>query len=822
MREKSKYRIIIIILFLSLINSFSIVGVKNKPKAAMQYESTDNLIFRRTWGIQDAHEDKPKPPNVWNVLDNVTHFAEPDHTVYLGDTKIPEELMEGINWTNIQINLTALNVLDDHNLFGPGDIFVRWVPNFWIGVPDEDWGNYQGRYWETARYSIDDSIPQWYNFSKPITLFEGWTVLSCMLIEVIDDDIASGDDTLGGIYWNFMDPYFLEGYWEISTSDVIIALNISILDSNGVFTACNLTELFQPFLFDNDDTIHTADPDGLFARVIHGYDPAIGTNAFCIQYLYFWQEVWLDGFWSDQLIHYYDYEMVQIYLNFSYTGGPIAYRFVFDNHDEYTNSSTEWRDSMEYAIYEWDIEETGILTKTVQNSQELQPLLGQQFEAQYEFKNLSAYTEHFCGCYGGVASLLLTIETYNHQFAIGRTGGDILGQYYIAPYNDTIIYTCYALLNRSFTQGVHDIEGFTVPNYAPFAYDVLRVFEVPYIHSNYDELMQKAALFQGSIESDGGIIKVERNIEITFEIPLKSAIDLPDTLIPGESLISILETVIDTSKAVLTIDYFFNISADLNVFFSDYHFETIFQNKIVINYSDPIIQYICQQLKLNESSNFSLNFSGDMLSIDTTFTPRLLGEILNFNITFHIDEILKWFFPSMSWLIDLFFDDIYFKINPIISGFMEGDIRLGNSINTLRWDSETENFNVELYIPDLNYGTSLTLELSNFIYNINFQVGWIVGYDTGWAISWFFGEGDEYNLASWPNMYLNLTKLEGTINLKTWEAGEDAWITSDSDGDDTEPDGDRRDQAFINGYPLIILILFSFVSVIFIIHKTRN
>jgi len=153
---------------------------------------------------------------------------------------------------------------------------------------------------------------------------------------------------------------------------------------------------------------------------------------------------------------------------------------------------------------------------------------------------------------------------------------------------------------------------------------------------------------------------------------------------------------------------------------------------------------------------------------------------------------------------------------------MEGDIRLGNSINTLNWDFETENFNLDLNIPDLNYGTSLTLELSNFIYNTNFQVGWIVGYDTGWAISWLFGEGGECNLASWPNMNLNLTRLEGTINLKTWDAGEDAWITSDSDGDDAEPDVNGRDQAVINGFPLIILILFSFISVIIIIHKTRN
>jgi len=211
------------------------------------------------------------------------------------------------------------------------------------------------------------------------------------------------------------------------------------------------------------------------------------------------------------------------------------------------------------------------------------------------------------------------------------------------------------LINRSFTQGVHDVEGFTVPNYAPFAYDVLKVFEVPYIHSNYDLLMQKAALFQGSMEANGGFIKVERNIGITLEFPLTTNIDLPDNLLPGESLISILETIIDYSVAILTIDYYFNISADYSVFFVEHSFETIFENRVVINFSDPIVNLLCDTLKLGETSYFAINLLNEMLVVETAFTPQLIGEVLNCNLTLHLDEILKWYYPSWSWLIDLFF-----------------------------------------------------------------------------------------------------------------------------------------------------------------------
>ncbi len=804
-------------------------------KSAKLYSDTNNLTFRYEWGSQQDDVEDPPPPDVWNVLDNVTNFADPSHTVYIGDDVIPDNLMEGIIWKYLQINLTALNVWNDHNPAGPGDIYVRWIPNYWIGLPEYDlnnnWQNYQwiddltidhDLYFETPKYPIEDGTG-WYNFSEPITLYEGWTVLSSIIIEVFEYDAVSADDSLGGIYWNFYDPNSIEGYWEFALGDVDIALNISVLDTNNIFTAKNLTELFQPFLCDRDDTVHTAGPNGVFARVIHGYDPAIDTNAFCIQYLYYWSEVWLDDFWSDELIHYDDFELVQIYLNFSYMGGPVAYRFVFDNHDEYTNSSTEWRDSMEYAIYEWNIEETGILAKNVNNSQELQPLLGTNYTAYYEYKNLTAYIEHFSVCYGGVASLILTIETYNHQFAIGRTGdySGILGQYYIDPYNDTIIYNCYGQLNKSFTLGTHEINGEDIPNYAPFAYDVIQVFEVPYIHSNYDFLMQKAASFQGSIEADGGFIKVDRSVNITYIIPLETNLELPDTLATGDNLTTLLETSLVDSNAILTIDYYFKISANYSVFFVDHYFETEFNNSIVIDFSDPVIQLLCKVLEFVENFQFSIDLVEPYVSIDIILTPQLLGEILNCNITIHIDEILKLIFPEYGWIVGIFFEDIYFKINPIISGYLACDIKLGDFNKTIYWDMTTKNFNIDLEIPDLTYGDNLSLELTNFRYGINFQIGWYIGFEMSWLVKFVFGDIHyEHFFGTWPNSNYDLFPIEGNITLKSWDAYATKWgtttdggVASIGGGGGGGGDGEET----IPGYNFFILIgTISIISIILI------
>jgi len=129
----------------------------------------------------------------------------------------------------------------------------------------------------------------------------------------------------------------------------------------------------------------------------------------------------------------------------------------------------------------------------------------------------------------------------------------------------------------------------------------------------------------------------------------------------------------------------------------------------------------------------------------------------------------------------------------------------------LNWDSATKTFPLNLEIPELSYGDTLTLELMNFQYGINFQVNWFIGYETGWAISWLFGTGDEYKLTSWPNLNLNLMSLEGTIGLKTWNVGTNSWIS-----DDTE----LIDEPTIGSYS--VLFMAGIIGVISVIYKRQK
>ncbi len=809
------------------------------PKESSLSQETNSLTYKYEWGLEDAIHEEPTPPNIKDILDNVTSFQEENHTVYLGDEVIPDSLMEGTQWVKYQVNLSAMYIKDDMDPLDAGEVYIRWIPNYWIGMPEYDlnnnWDNYQWKdelsfdhdlYNELGPWSISDATPQWSNFSQPVTLFEDWTVMSSMYLQILDED-ALADDIIGGLYWQSYNPSSLLGYYEFSLLNVDLAMTFTILDTDTTFTANNLTELYQPFLFDNDDTDHTREPEIVAARLIQGFDPAINRNAFCIQYIYYWSEAWRQySFWPDEKIHDDDYEMVQIYINFSYTGDKSPYRYVFDNQDTYFDTPTGWRTDQKYSIYEVGATDENINAE-IPISEELQPLLGETYNISYFKRNLSEYSDQLAGAFGGVPTLMLTINTSYHQLALGRVTSldiwseeaEILGQLTDSPKDlipistvkvpltNSNIYVFYDRLNLSLTQGFHTFEGEEVPNFAPFTYDVLQVFTEPYIHSSYDFIMQNAINHKDDTESKGGFLNVQRSVNLTYTVPLKTNVDLPNILTPGQNLTAILETLLDEDNAILTIDYMFNITANYSLFFiGEQYFETVIQNQIVIDFSNPIVQLANDYIEFLLDKTFSADI-GSYVTIDVLLTPQLIGEIVNCNITVHLIEILKYLWPSAGAVLKFFFDDIYLKINPILSGYLDADVKLGNSSQSISWDTDDKDFNLDLKIPDLSYGDNLTLELENFTYGINFLIDWYVGYDSSWFLKLFIGDGDEYLLGQYPNVNIDLAPLQSDVKLRTWLAGTSTWYyeappSSDpgsGDPDTTPPDG-------VPGYDLVIYL----------------
>jgi len=798
MTNKAKCTLLIFtITFVVFANISNIVAVQPgiQPDTTI-VENETNMSFDYKGNNQEADVVNPEPPSVSDIVGNITSFSNPNDTVYVGDDVIPAELLPGMEWVDIKIELNAIYCIDDKDS-GAGDIFVRYIPNYWIGEPiGNGWTNYEDSegnlYFDTDEYQIDDTDEQWYNLTTPWVLFEGRTVLSTMYLEIFDYDLLA-DDSLGSILWTYADPYMMEGYWEFQTQfsdgslgDAAVALNITILDTNNTFTAQDLGELFQPYLVDNDDTDNTADPDILYARVIHGYDKEIEMGALCIQYLYGWQEVWLDGFWSNQMIHNNSFQLVQVYLNLTYTGFPMAYRFVFDNHDEYYDTDTEWRDSMEYSIYELGHEETELLNREVNNSLELRPLLGEKNNATYQFYNLYDFYDYYVECYGGVPTLMLTVETFYHQFSVGNTGGTLLGQYEVGQLNDYVLRILYEMLEDSFTGGIHEVDfgGETqdVPDHAPFAFDVIEVFEIPYIHSNYNYLMQQSAIYQaGNAEAEGGSFSVERSVNVTIDIPIKSSIELPNELIPGETLQGILDTEVLTNEATITIDYYFKIGVEVDLFFFSTSFETEIENSLIIDFSDPIIQMVLNSIGVMDTKSFSADFIDGMLSVDLELTPQILGTILNCSINFHIDEIVKNIFPEFCWLVDLIFEDVSFTINPVITGYLKSDLMMGSESELVYMEATTNSTEFEFIVPAVVENDELILELLNFIYGLNLKINWAVTFEFSRIISYII-ENKEYRLGTWPDIDFDLQPLEGALQVARYleDFNNDRWVLEDT------------------------------------------
>ncbi|GAH33416.1 unnamed protein product, partial [marine sediment metagenome] len=113
--------------------------------------------------------------------------------------------------------------------------------------------------------------------------------------------------------------------------------------------------------------------------------------------------------------------------------------------------------------------------------------------------------------------------------------------------------------------------------------------------------------------------------------------------------------------------------------------------------------------------------------------------------------------------------------NPIISGYISAKVKLGNSSQSIYWDAVTENFNIDLKIPDLSYGDNLSLEIINFTYGINFIVDWYLGYVPTWLFKFVIGEGDEFHLIQYPNINFDLAPILGNITLNTWNAYTNTW-----------------------------------------------
>lgn len=255
---------------------------------------------------------------------------------------------------------------------------------------------------------------------------------------------------------------------------------------------------------------------------------------------------------------------------------------------------------------------------------------------------------------------------------------------------------------------------------------------------------------------EGGLITLDKNVNITLIIPITTEMNAPESIAAGDITNTSLSFTLHSERALLIIDYYINVSIHVDLFFWEEIFNSIFKNHIVINFSNPIIGFITDLVNFNDNV-ISFPLIDNYIDVTAHLTPQILGTILNATVNIHINEIIKSILPTHSYLVDLFVDDLALVLNPVIIGYMDMDLYSGTNLikSNLRLISTTHSEPISFATPQ-KISESFQISLKNLRYGTNFQMDWTIEAD--WAIipSLIFSD-IEYNFLTWPNMDIDLS-----------------------------------------------------------------
>jgi hypothetical protein len=304
-----------------------------------------------------------------------------------------------------------------------------------VNIATKNWTYYFGEF-------NDNSFA---NFN--LVLFEGWAHCLHFQIELYDDDTGTVD-TFGTWSENWVQPTESQNItiaydYNVGVgNNANITYNFEVLAGPELMTASDLLDAYKLYLYSDVETIYDDPATYVFGRVIEGNDTTYGENRTCLQYLFYFPYEYSG---TDVFIHYWDWEMVLIFLDLTDDGSYLPYRLVWDN-GYYFSSSQDWIDGQDYRIYENDAP-SGTWETTYEFTDVLKPLLGDSRTMTFKTENLSQIWTSDMEKWGffkwGLPTFQATIDTSYHQFDLGDATGtdpmDMKHDYNIYPFTTNII-----------------------------------------------------------------------------------------------------------------------------------------------------------------------------------------------------------------------------------------------------------------------------------------------------------------------------------------------------------------------------------------------
>ncbi len=701
-------------------------------------------------------------------LDNLGPFSEEGVDIYLGSTPL-----SGISLPQqyVQVNITEIYIFNamENALQGNGEIYFK----FWSN------SGYM-RYPVSGELSVGDDT----TIPLDEIIFEGWLHNLSVRVEVWESDVDT-NDYLGHVVYNQTNAITNETI-VINSSEGHADVNITVsaMGTKTEVTATELIDGYKPYLFIDDETSGTEEPNGVYGRVCRGFDQETSLDLWALQYFFYWDIETFGTSITQVQLHQYDYEEVLLFLDDDLR--PI--RIVYDQ------AQNPVYPEHEFVIYERNPSQTGSFSENVSFSEGLEPFLGTNLTIDYTVHAMSTFNNLVPSVIGGETAQL-TIDTFYHAFDKGVGSNETGFDYTVQNLTDSTFKDWYSHLNESLHGSIHNIPviSYTTPEISPFTFDPTNPFKKPYIINAWSNVMDDLEAFSNAQTQDFSL-SAAMNLTVTLAVEAALTIEYPEIVQAGEEYTINYSLEMFDDTLILTTDYAMDLNVSTDFWFLSGEFTLIHEGSFTIDIPLGTINGILDSVGVSPQSfvdrivdNVNEALTSYYLEVEYfTLSPQLLGPVVNTSVRLHFWDIAKDFIPAIVSslappiypavntafrVLDLLISHIdlqaHFLLETMVTSTVTlSDTGLGHlSQNNVEFNESSAQVPVTLTIDATPPSSELQVTLSNLANGVNLYTDWYFDAGLETPFNYYIDDFTVY-IGRYPSyeMYLPSGLIEANVS----------------------------------------------------------
>ncbi|MBD3192784.1 MAG: hypothetical protein GF308_19245 [Candidatus Heimdallarchaeota archaeon] len=595
-------------------------------------------------------------------VESIDSFVGEGISAFVGDQEVTS-IDESVHRLSVQLD--SLTIYDDHDTLlegegESGEIFCEIFAN--------------GFRLKTAEYEANDETNPEITLNLPI-FNDSWCFYLNITIAIFDKDTFSGPDSLGTFNYYTANPTTGQVSEETDLGDAEVHLSLELLEGPKPVTADQLAEGSFPY-FPNDEPDNPAATNGIYSRVLVGFDSTQNKEVVCIQYIFYWAQEKIFG----QTLHEDDYEELLIFLDPDNLQTP--YRYVFENAGIF---------SQQFAILEYTpaSNTTDIIAPI---TPELTPFLGYTTNLSYAIVNLNSETDKLRLAPIGISTLNLQVKNSFHHFETTTYDGfeeALPERYDLQPLNNSLLRFWFQKFEEALEEGVFWIDplNMNTPIITPFTIDVMNPFQKPYIVTGYPNVVEDTDAFETALDNKQMTVNSSITGEVTFSVKARYTITTPPAVFPGDVFQAQVRVEMIEDETAIALGYQLAIDGSIKLLFLNKCFTSQYGGLTLTKL--PTSQ---------TTNNFSLCGLDDFLRDDleitnedffsTDYVPgsTIVGDIQGMNVSLHLWDMLKTVLPMELPqasvpvnLLDHFIELFDLQVATSFDGYLQNSISSSNS-----------------------------------------------------------------------------------------------------------------------------------------------